>query len=749
MLNNKKRLILLSVLLFAIIITGVFITLENKDSNSKKNEYANENETFQQNNEKGKKELEEFYYIEEFVDESIWEYGFDRIFKYNGKIVKFKGWFLQDIESKENIYEIPDVQSGGRYLCINEEEIWSAGYENDSKKIIANYFDNKGNKKGSIELKDFKGTIADDSYIMIDHMLISDEYIYLSARTNTLPTLHIFTKTGELKYSYENVKSFDIDNKGNCVFTTEGSETLPRGFYMVNSETGAEIFRNTSYRLEPIRFSEDGELIYGFDKKLNVFSAKDGGFKESIFEFGKDSTYLLDDYDIQDFMVGEEGDIYYSLKTKITSSSEIKLSDIKNIYYVYTKQEGSRPEKEATITLTAPYRTDFMDEAIKRYELKYPMEHVEYDYAYNNYEKFIENAQEYGAKLALDIISGDIGDIVHTGGAGIEIHNVLATDVFMDLTDLIEKDKNYKDLNKDVLNAININDAIRALPINFMFYQWELNEDLEKELGLNIDFDDTSWSEVLDLVKIIEKKAPDRHLFASGMSSSSILEYLLLANMPDLINLETNEINLNQKWFKDLLVTFKECSKSKNFIQGSRASNLSDRLQGSLLALSFNRGQYYGDTLIHFDKYNKTNRSRMIPSFTGEKNDNRIGASIRMYSINNRSDRKENAWKFLSFLLEEDIQFILSREKTGMPINKKGADKMIEHATNMHNLSGSNIDRYNNSMIENSHKIDYLYNMGYLRLDISNPIELYMKDEITLDEALKKAEENIIIRLNE
>lgn len=143
-------------------------------------------------------------------------------------------------------------------------------YDNDSKKIIANSFNNKGgNKKGgSIELKDFKGRIADDSYIMIDHMIISDDYIYLSARTNTLPTLHIFTKTGgELKHSYENVKSFDIDNKGNCVFTTAGSEILPHGFYMVNSETGAEIFRNTSYRLEPIRFSGDGELIYGFDKK--------------------------------------------------------------------------------------------------------------------------------------------------------------------------------------------------------------------------------------------------------------------------------------------------------------------------------------------------------------------------------------------------------------------------------------------------------------------------------------------------
>ncbi len=79
-------MILLSALLLAIIITGIFITLQNKGNNSKKNEYANENETFQQNNEKEKKEPEEFYYIEEFIDEPIWEgNGYDKLFKYNGK----------------------------------------------------------------------------------------------------------------------------------------------------------------------------------------------------------------------------------------------------------------------------------------------------------------------------------------------------------------------------------------------------------------------------------------------------------------------------------------------------------------------------------------------------------------------------------------------------------------------------------------------------------------------------------------
>ena len=168
-----------------------------------------------------------------------------------------------------------------------------------------------------------------------------------------------------------------------------------------------------------------------------------------------------------------------------------------------------------------------------------------------------------------------------------------------------------------------------------------------------------------------------------------------------------------------------------------------------MLNLTLNRNIHYADRLIYFNEYNKGNKSRMIPSFTGEKNNNRIGYSIHMYSINDRSKRKESAWKFLSFLLEEDIQFILTRDRTGLPINEKSVDRMINEAVYMLSLSGSDIDRYNNAMVESSHKIDYLYNMGYLKQDISEPIGLYMDGQITLDEALKKAEENVIIRLNE
>lgn len=747
---RNKRKIILSIVLLAIIITGIFFLIRNKGREDENiNSVLEESIEVDENN--------KFYYVEEFISENISD-SYDKFFKYDNRIVRIINSdeaYLQDLKSKENIFRFQNEEDVlmANGFWIHKEMFWNIKYDSQSKNVVVKSFDYEGNEKEQIVLKDFKGEISDDGYIDIEDIKVTDNYIYLITYNDSRPQspiLQIFTKTGELKITYDDVVSFDVDSKGRYIYTVDSLNF--RGFFMIDSESGNEIFRNTDNILEPIRFSWDGNLIYGFDimdGNIKAFDEKGHMVKESVLKFGEDTTYLLDDYYVENFAFGEDDEIYCILKTKVKKDQDIALKDIKSLCYSYTKQEGERAKRETTVIVTAPYRNDFTENAIKRYELKYPDEHIEYSYAYNTFESFLDDGEEYGKKMTLDIINGDIGDVVQTGGAGIEIHNILSTDVFMDLKDLIERDKNYKDLNKEVLNALKINNTIRGLPINYMFYQYELNEDLEKQLGLNIDFENISWSEILDIVKIIEEKTSDGHLFTDFTQEQSkwrhFGEHILIANMPDLINLETKEVDLNQEWFSDLLIKFKEYSKSERFLSSNEEGNL----QGALLRPTLYRDGYLGDKLVRFDEYNKTNKSRMISNFTGEKNDNRIGYSTRMYSINNRSERTENAWKFLSFLLEEDIQFIASKDRTGIPLSKKGVDRMISDAVSSQGLKGENIDKYNNAMIESSHKIDYLYNMGYLMNDLLDPIELYMEDTITLDEALKKAEENVIIRLNE
>lgn len=186
-----------------------------------------------------------------------------------------------------------------------------------------------------------------------------------------------------------------------------------------------------------------------------------------------------------------------------------------------------------------------------------------------------------------------------------------------------------------------IDNAVKALPLDFVYYQYEVNEDLADKLGLNLNYSNLSWSEVLKLVKVIEKKTPEAHLFTESLGKYTVWEAfsesILVANMPDLINLQNKKVNLNQDWFKNLIKEFKECAKSKNFVKSDFEYNQFDELQGSLFTRKSNAYARYGDMMAYFCKYNKEHKSKLIPIFTGEKSNNRIGYSDNMYSINNRS----------------------------------------------------------------------------------------------------------------
>lgn len=749
-ISEKKKRIILVILLLLVVAAGAFVLIKTgKKSND--------------NTKPGvkvvsKENKDVFFYKEELIGKENNMGAIHPFFsKFKSAPVKLfcdndnGKCYLMDMKTKDKVCEVPNKEillSSGYWIDKNNN-FWTVHYDKEKQKVIVNDYNEKGDKVKEIELKNYKGTVSDNSYIRTDEMRMDDLFIYVLSKTRTQPVLQIFTKNGELKHFYENVFSFDVDGKGNCFYSARSTPEFPYdGIFEINSNSGKEICRNTSKTPDFIRYNPAENMIYGVNiskgRTIDLFSAETGDYIKSIFEFGKDSTYTADAYAFQDFMVGDKGDLYFSVLPKEFSGV------ISYAFYAYQKVMGKKEEKAATLTITAPYRNDFMADAITRYELKYPEEKIKYDYMYNDRKEFSDHKEEYAQKLTLNILSGEIGDIVLTGGSALKYKDLAQTDAFTDLTPYLKKDANYGQLNKSVLNGLKIKGAVRALPLSYYYYQIEVNEDLAKKLGLNLDYDHLSWSEVLQLVKVIEKKAPEAHLFYIGNQNAWDVmgEYILIANMPDLIDFQNKKVNLNQKWFKDLIKEFKDCSKSKNFINRDAKFDLNDNLHGSLFALSSNvTDAYYGDKLGHFCEYNKMHQSQLVPMLTGEKANNRIGYSTNMYSINNRSARKDKAWKFLSFLLQEDIQSLHSI--SGMPINQKAVEKIGEDAIKDHNMGDKNAIRFNKEMNEISQKIDFLYDMDYLKVDIDKPIQDYLNDKITLDEAIKKAEENVMIRLNE
>ena len=185
---------------------------------------------------------------------------------------------------------------------------------------------------------------------------------------------------------------------------------------------------------------------------------------------------------------------------------------------------GRRPEKEITLTLSMPYRHQTVEDAIRKFELKYPEEKVKYDYDYKTQKEYRINVTQNDQQFTTRIMAGDRGDIVLTGGGNIDYLNIFKTDAFLDLTNLIQESEHYETLNKGVLKGITINGAIRGLPVFYNPNYIEFNKELADSLGLKLNTNNLKWSEVLGLVEQLEEKNSDVTVFATTYKPTNNIE---------------------------------------------------------------------------------------------------------------------------------------------------------------------------------------------------------------------------------
>ena len=741
-LSKKTKQVILGVVLLAVITVGIIAL---KVSNNRNKDVQKVEKTAAVNsNEKL------FYYVEKklYEEHNVFEDIACRFVNYKGNVAKAiysiegKPTKLESMKNTSYITTIPDeVSMSSGYWIDENSNFVTVKYNKEKKAVLVRTLDKDGNEvEKPVALKEFGGMINDDSYINVMEFRIDTKYIYLVSAANPRPILQIFNKDGSLHKNYADIDSFEIDNMGKIYIPFNDKYN---GFEKINVESGeVEYSIRTKILPNHIRYNKGKDAVYVMDDNgVTRYNASDGKNEKNIFTFGKDSTYVLDSLQVRDFFVGNEEDLYISL-------FYFEGEEYICLYYGYEPKEGTRPERTVTLTVTAPYRQDFLSDAITRYEMKYPDQKVKYDYKYNSEEEFVANTEQYGQQLSLSILGGDVGDVVMTGGSGLNYEEVFKTDAFMDLSSLIEKDKNYDVLNKDVIEGLRIKGAVRGLPISIKRSYYEVNTKLLDSMGVKLDCNNLSWKDVISLTKIIEEKAPDSHVFTGNEYVGDYLIPMIGANMSQLVDFENKKINLNQEWFVDLLKDLKTVVKSENFVKTHTGSDIKDMLQGSLFVHRSTERTYYRDMVGRYLGYNKeVGESLYIPIFVGEKSNKRGVQVNNMYSVNNKSKNKEDAWKFLSFLLEDDIQKL--RTLRAEPVNTKANKEILEAAAEEFSKTyGDDALKVVDMMMNIFDRTDYV-DVYYDKQDIYDPLMSYINDEMSLEDALKKAEENVWIRLNE
>lgn len=409
------------------------------------------------------------------------------------------------------------------------------------------------------------------------------------------------------------------------------------------------------------------------------------------------------------------------------------------------------PEDMVTLTITAPYVVESLESSIRLYQQQHPEVQVVWDVQYVSREELGANLLEYRDQLAIRIMTGDVGDLVMVTGSGLDEKTVTDTDAFADVSGYLEDCPFKEELDSNLPETLRGEDgAIRAVPVAISPDYCLLNETLWEELGSPFDPNQVTWMELLDLALEWKEAGTGLSLYAgSGQTESALLTDLLLANLyageqPD------GGVQMDQPYLRELLTKWKE-------LQGTTYLARSDGDVGKALfsekpAIS----GYFADQFYHMaDRASKYGVSlRAVSKPKGETWKKQQGYAF-CWAVSGSSKRQEAAWDFL--------QFIISAE--GLPNCQYTADTLAWNSAAQETVYRQLRGEWEDSIAygalgqeaedlerleKNFREIQQLQSIPYSSLSqpygwyqaVCELVEKYLRDELTLDEAMETANTN-------
>lgn len=658
-------------------------------------------------------------------------------------------------------YDIVDIVSGqklGSYPKSDEENNiwWSCLYFDDNKSAGVIYFDIKINavffeqysvtgelQGAAVELQEFNAEISNEVFVNINKMAMDDKYIYVEVQSEQR-NLFVYNRDGTLHHTYEAITNFAIDEKGYIYIMAKNLTGGGAGFAKVKAESDTtEYVAEANDIYTKIFLNVQTNKVYlKSGKSIIAFDAADGKVIEEVFNQAEHADVIDLLSKTSGFLVDKDENIYLS--------QPIQKDGIPMYQYYMYKFEGTTGAQKNiayTVTLSAPYKDDFITEAIALYEKANPDQKIKYDYAYQNWQEFGSNAagDKYFERENMKTLAGESTDIIVNGSQLCDIYQRYNLDIYMDLAPMLSKDTSNEKLDDTILQSITIDGKIKGLPIATDYFYAHINTQLCREMGIKLNWNTAKWSDVLGLVD--KFNGTDKYLFSMYDNNERAFVRMLISNMPDLINRETKKINLRQPWFLDLIEQWKEAAKSPNFALLNDSMGLG---KNALISIDGRTSGQFNDDFIgayvsDYEEYSKNYTA--VPLFEGEKNANRTAASSCLLSISNRAENKDKAWDFLHFLVQENTQSLFAF--TDVPLHLDARKAQQNEAMKRHNYNEDSVEKFQFDADNLYKSVDYLYDMNYMKEDLFRPLLKYLSGEITLDEALKRAERAIWIRLNE
>lgn len=333
-----------------------------------------------------------------------------------------------------------------------------------------------------------------------------------------------------------------------------------------------------------------------------------------------------------------------------------------------SQQPVKTKEGKALVKLSIIALEPSMTEAVQKFEAANPDIHIELKPLVQSQSISNIEVDKFNNQMRTELLSGKGADLYQADGDTVALY--ASKKLLANLSELMSADTSFdKSLYfTNILEGSKINGSLYGMPLTFSFPSLLLgDEDAIQAAGIAIDDQTWTWEQFGDYASKLMKanKGSPRY----GLNSAQAEHMLMMRlheNYQNFVDVGNRKANFQSDAFKSMMEQIKNMYADK--ILTSERTNRSDSF---FLPVVVARPQDYFNEMSWYKK----GKLYLKPRPTMQKE----SVPFNVYSmmvINGKSEVKEEAWKFIQFLMSEEMQS--SPNFYGFPINKAAYRKQVD-----------------------------------------------------------------------
>ncbi|WP_010502394.1 ABC transporter substrate-binding protein [Paenibacillus elgii] len=336
-----------------------------------------------------------------------------------------------------------------------------------------------------------------------------------------------------------------------------------------------------------------------------------------------------------------------------------------------SKEQPNSKEGKKVVTLSLKEPDPYYEAAAKKFKEKYPDIDVQIKSFKQPSEKHVDN-EKYIKTMNTALLSGKGADIIDT--SGLPTDKYVNQKLLLNMSDMLDLDKtvNKSNLQMNVLDSMKLNGGLYTMPASFFLMALVGDGDVLEKANIKVDDKSWNWKQFEEIGrKLVQQTASgkDRRNFLESNPPHYILQERVTDSYGQLIDRATRKAKFDSPAFTDMLRQVKKLYDDKIMI--AQATDKENPL--------FHTERIFSPADFIKGPYAKFSNPKLLqkPHPEGKTGGIRIVTTSEL-AIQAKSEVKEEAWKFMAFLLSEEVQSSPYEDRFSLlkSVNEKKLDEL-------------------------------------------------------------------------